>query len=57
VQSISRRSRQARIKESTWLPTPAAPFYMLFMMYLPDIEALNLSGVMAGIKFLFSSTC
>ncbi len=28
-------------KESNWLPTPNAPFYMLFRMYLPEIEALN----------------
>jgi hypothetical protein len=28
-------------KESNWLPTPKAPFYMLFRMYQPDIEALN----------------
>jgi hypothetical protein len=28
-------------KESNWLPTPKAPFYMLFRMYLPKIEALN----------------
>jgi hypothetical protein len=28
-------------KESNWLPTPNAPFYMLFRMYQPDIEALN----------------
>jgi hypothetical protein len=39
-------------KESNWLPTPAAPFYMLFRMYLPDIEALNgqyeLPGIVKG---------
>jgi hypothetical protein len=28
-------------KESNWLPAPNAPFYMLFRMYQPDIEALN----------------
>jgi hypothetical protein len=28
-------------KESNWLPTPKAPFYMLFRMYQPDIEVLN----------------
>jgi DNA sulfur modification protein DndE len=27
--------------ESNWLPAPKAPFYMLFRMYQPDIEALN----------------
>jgi hypothetical protein len=28
-------------KESNWLPAPKEPFYMLFRMYLPDIEVLN----------------
>jgi len=28
-------------KESNWLPAPKAPYYMLFRMYLPEIEALN----------------
>jgi len=28
-------------KESNWLPAPNEPFYMLFRMYLPDIEVLN----------------
>lgn len=28
-------------KESNWLPAPSEPFYMLFRMYLPDIEVLN----------------
>jgi hypothetical protein len=27
--------------ESNWLPAPDSPFYMLFRMYLPDIEVLN----------------
>ena len=36
-------------KESNWLPTPAAPFYMLFRMYLPDIEALNGQYLLPGI--------
>jgi hypothetical protein len=39
-------------KESNWLPAPKEPFYMLFRMYLPDIEALNgqyeLPGVVKG---------
>ena len=28
-------------KESNWLPAPTEPFYMLFRMYLPDVEVLN----------------
>jgi hypothetical protein len=28
-------------KESNWLPAPQEPFYMLFRMYLPEIEVLN----------------
>ena len=28
-------------KESNWLPAPKEPFYMLFRMYLPNIEILN----------------
>ena len=28
-------------KESNWLPAPKEPFYMLFRMYLPEIEVLN----------------
>jgi hypothetical protein len=28
-------------KESNWLPAPKEPYYMLFRMYLPQIEALN----------------
>jgi hypothetical protein len=28
-------------KESNWLPAPKEPFYMLFRMYLPNIEVLN----------------
>jgi hypothetical protein len=39
-------------KESNWLPAPKEPFYMLFRMYLPDIEVLNgqyqLPGVAKG---------
>jgi hypothetical protein len=27
--------------EGNWLPAPKEPFYMLFRMYLPDIEILN----------------
>jgi len=36
-------------KESNWLPTPDAPFYMLFRMYQPDIEALNGQYTLPGI--------
>jgi len=36
-------------KESNWLPTPDAPFYMLFRMYLPEIEALNGQYELPGI--------
>ena len=39
-------------KESNWLPAPKEPFYMLFRMYLPEIEVLNgqyeLPGVVAA---------
>ena len=36
-------------KESNWLPTPNAPFYMLFRMYQPDIEALNAQYDLPGV--------
>jgi hypothetical protein len=35
--------------ESNWLPTPKEPFYMLFRMYLPDIEILNGQYVLPGL--------
>lgn len=35
--------------ESNWLPTPKEPFYMLFRMYLPDIEVLNGQYVLPGL--------
>jgi len=28
-------------KDSSWLPAPKEPFYMLMRMYLPKIEVLN----------------
>ena len=34
-------SSPGKDNESNWLPTPKAPFYMLFRMYLPKIEVLN----------------
>jgi hypothetical protein len=37
-------------KESNWLPTPNAPFYMLFRMYQPKIEALNGQYELPGVK-------
>jgi hypothetical protein len=37
-------------KESNWLPTPKAPFYMLFRMYQPKIEALNGQYKLPGVK-------
>jgi hypothetical protein len=36
-------------KESNWLPAPKEPFYMLFRMYLPDIEVLNGQYVLPGV--------
>ena len=36
-------------KESNWLPAPNEPFYMLFRMYLPDIEVLNGQYVLPGV--------
>ncbi len=35
--------------ESNWLPTPKAPFYMLFRMYQPEIEVLNGQYVLPGL--------
>ncbi len=37
-------------KESNWLPTPNAPFYMLFRMYQPKIEALNGQYELPGVE-------
>ncbi|MCP4261572.1 MAG: DUF1254 domain-containing protein [Planctomycetes bacterium] len=37
-------------KESNWLPAPKEPFYMLFRMYLPKIEALNGQYEIPGVK-------
>jgi hypothetical protein len=37
-------------KESNWLPTPNAPFYMLFRMYQPKIEALNGQYELPGVQ-------
>jgi hypothetical protein len=37
-------------RESNWLPAPEEPFYMLFRMYLPDIEALNGQYELPGIE-------
>jgi hypothetical protein len=39
-------------KESNWLPTPNAPFYMLFRMYLPEIEALNGQYELPGVELV-----
>ena len=36
--------------EGNWLPAPKEPFYMLFRMYLPDIEILNGQYHLPGIK-------
>lgn len=36
-------------KKSNWLPAPDSPFYMLFRMYLPDIEVLNGQYVLPGV--------
>lgn len=35
--------------EGNWLPAPKQPFYMLFRMYLPDIEILNGQYQLPGI--------
>jgi hypothetical protein len=37
-------------KESNWLPAPKEPFYMLFRMYLPDIEVLNGQYEIPGVQ-------
>jgi len=37
-------------KESNWLPAPKEPFYMLFRMYLPDIEVLNGQYELPGVQ-------
>jgi hypothetical protein len=37
-------------KESNWLPAPKEPFYMLFRMYLPQIEALNGQYRLPGVE-------
>lgn len=37
-------------KESNWLPAPKEPFYMLFRMYLPKIEALNGQYRLPGVE-------
>ena len=37
-------------KESNWLPAPKEPFYMLFRMYLPDIEVLNGQYDLPGVE-------
>ena len=36
--------------EGNWLPAPKEPFYMLFRMYLPDIEILNGQYHLPGIE-------
>jgi hypothetical protein len=36
--------------EGNWLPAPKEPFYMLFRMYLPDIEILNGQYHLPGVK-------
>jgi hypothetical protein len=36
--------------EGNWLPAPKEPFYMLFRMYLPDIEILNGQYDLPGVK-------
>jgi hypothetical protein len=37
-------------KESNWLPAPEEPFYILFRMYLPDIEVLNGQYRLPGVE-------
>ena len=37
-------------KELNWLPAPKEPFYMLFRMYLPDIEVLNGQYELPGVQ-------
>jgi hypothetical protein len=37
-------------KESNWLPAPKEPFYMLFRMYLPEIEVLNGQYDLPGVE-------
>ena len=37
-------------KESNWLPAPKETFYMLFRMYLPNIEALNGQYRLPGVE-------
>ena len=37
-------------KQSNWLPAPNEPFYMLFRMYLPDIEARNGQYELPGVQ-------
>ena len=37
--------------EGNWLPEPKAPLYMLFRMYLPDIEILNGQYHLPGIAY------
>jgi hypothetical protein len=39
-------------KESNWLPAPKEPFYILFRMYLPKIEALNGQYELPGIALV-----
>ena len=40
--------------EGNWLPAPKEPFYMLFRMYLPDIEILNGQYDLPGVKLATS---
>jgi hypothetical protein len=37
-------------KESNWLPAAEEPFYILFRMYLPDIEVLNGQYRLPGVE-------
>jgi hypothetical protein len=40
--------------EGNWLPAPKEPFYMLFRMYLPDIEILNGQYDLPGVNLATS---
>ncbi len=39
-------------KESNWLPAPKEAYYMLFRMYLPNIESLNGQYELPGVKLV-----
>ena len=41
-------------REGNWLPAPKEPFYMLFRMYLPDIQILNGQYDLPGVKLATS---